>query len=602
MPELTSLTASVSVDRWFAFGPFLLLPAKQLLMQSGKPVQLGSRAFEILTALVERPGDLVSKEELIKRVWPDTVVEESNLKVHIASLRRVLEDRLDGSRYVVNVSGRGYRFVVAVSRSEPPPMSSPLSTAVRLPNLPAALSRIFGRAEVIGAIAILLAQRRFVTIVGPGGIGKTTVALAIAAGDVSYKDGRIFADLASLSDPLLLPSSLASLLGIAVSSDNPISDVVDFLADKQVLIVLDSCEQILGAVARLAEALLKGAPGVHILATSREPLRAAGEVVRRLPPLEIPPESDVLTAAEVVTFSAVQLFVERARSSSDDFELMDADAHYVSEICRRLDGNALAIELAAGRVEAFGVAGVASRLVDRFNLLKGGRRTAVPRHQALGATLDWSYDLLPDDERAVLRRLSVFAGNFTLEAAAAVAGDEATTSSDVIDRVANLVSKSLVSAEARTSQLRYRLLDTTSAYARQKLTAYGEFGEFARRHAEYYRDLFERAGLECSSQSSSDWVLAYGDQLDNVRTALDWAFSDGGNASIAVALTIVSVPLWLNLSLMDECRQRVQNALSRLGAADTTGPIQEMKLYTALGIALYSIGPGADSKAAWTPC
>jgi predicted ATPase len=422
--------------------------------------------------------------------------------------------------------------------------------------------------------------------------------LAVAAGS-SYKDGRTFADLSPLTDPLLLPSSLASLLGIAISSDNPIPHLLNFLTDKQVLIVFDSCEQILEAVAALAEELLKGAPGLHILTTSREPLRAAGEIVRRLPPLDIPPPADVLTAVEAVAFSAVQLFVERAGSGSEAFELTDADALHVSEICRRLDGNALAIELAAGRVEAFGVAGVASRLVDRFNLLKGGRRTALPRHQALRATLDWSYDLLSNDERAVLRRLSVFAGNFTLEAAAAVVADEVTTSSDVIDCVANLVAKSLISAEARTGHPRYRLLDTTSAYARQKLIACNEFGNFARRHAEYYRDLFGRAGVECNAQSCSNWVQAYGDQLDNVRTALDWAFSNEGNASIATALTIVSVPLWLNISLMDECRQRVQKALSCIGTGDKIDLILEMQLYAALGVALYSIGPGPDSKVAW---
>ena len=599
LPEQTTLTASVSADCGFAFGPFLLIPAKQLLMESGEPVQLGSRALEILTALVERAGDLVSKEELIERGWPDTVVEESNLKVHIAALRRVLGDGRDGNRYVVNVSGRGYRFVAAVSGSEPSLTVSPLSTAPRLQNLPAVLDRIVGRAEAIGAIAALLAQRRFVSVVGPGGIGKTTVALAVAAGS-SYRDGRIFADLSPLTDPLLLPSSLASMLGLAISSDNPIPHLIDFLTDKQVLIVLDGCEQILDATARLAEELLKGAPRLHILATSREPLRAAGEVVRRLPSLEIPPPSEGLTVAEAITFSAVQLFVERAGSSSGTFELTDADANHVSEICRRLDGNALAIELAAGRVEAFGVAGVASRLVDRFNLLKSGRRTALPRHQALGATLDWSYDLLRNDERAVLRRLSVFAGNFTLEAALAVAADEVTTSSDVIDCVANLVAKSLISTEARTGRPRYRLLDTTSAYAREKLTACNEFGEFARRHAEYYRDLFERAEVECNAQSCSDWVLAYGDHLDNVRTALDWTFSNEGDASIGVALTIVSVPLWLNLSLMDECRHRVQKALSCISISDRIAPMREMQLHTALGVALYSIGPGPDSKTAWT--
>jgi predicted ATPase len=300
-----------------------------------------------------------------------------------------------------------------------------------------------------------------------------------------------------------------------------------------------------------------------------------------------------------VGFSAVQLFVDRAGSSSESFQLKDTDANHVAEICRRLDGNALAIELAAGRVEAFGIEGVASRLVDRFNLLTSGRRTAPPRHQALGATLDWSYDLLSNAERAVLRRLSVFAGTFTLDAAAAVVADEVTNASDVICCVANLVSKSLISAETKIGRPRYRLLDTTRAYSRQKLKECNEFGEFARRHAEYYRDLFERASLECVTQNAADWLLVYGEQIDNVRAALNWAFSAEGSAPTGVALTIAVVPLWLNLSLMDECLQRVKKALSRLDSNHLQAPMCEMQLYTALGVALYLIGPGPETKAAW---
>lgn len=594
-----SLGTSNSADQQITFGPFLLLPAKQLLLESGKPVRVGSRALEILAALVERAGDLVSKDELIQRVWPNTVVEEDNLKVHIAALRRALGDGRDGNRYIVNVPGRGYRFVAAVSSPEALVTASATGTAARSPGLPASLTRIIGRSEVILTTATLLSERRFVTLVGPGGIGKTTVALAVAAEAVSYNDGRIFVDLAPLTDPLLLPSSLASFLGIALYSDNPVPRLLNFLENKQILIVLDSCEHILAAVATLAEVLLKGAPRLHILATSREPLRAEGEVVRRLPPLDTPPPTDLLTAEEIVSFSAVQLFVDRAGSSSESFQLKDTDANHVAEICRRLDGNALAIELAAGRVEAFGIDGVASRLVDRFNLLTSGRRTASPRHQALGATLDWSYDLLSNAERAVLRRLSVFVGNFTLDAAAAVVADEVTSASDVIYCVANLVSKSLISAETKIGRPRYRLLDTTWAYSRQKLKDCNEFAGFARRHAEYYRDLFERASLECVTQNAADWVLAYGEQIDNVRAALNWAFSAEGSASTGVALTIAVIPLWLNLSLMDECLQRVKKALSRLDSNYSQAPIREMQLYAALGVALYLIGPGPETKAAW---
>jgi len=354
------------------------------------------------------------------------------------------------------------------------------------------------------------------------------------------------------------------------------------------LIVLDSCEHVIGAAAVFSEQLLRGASGVHVLATSREPLRAAGEVVRRLPPLETPPLLDTLTASQALKYSAVELFVECAAARMDGFALTDDDALLVADICHRLDGNALAIELAAGRVDAFGVSGVAARLEDRFCLLINGRRSALPRHQTLVATLDWSYDLLPVLEQTVLRRLSVLTGDFSLEAAAAVAADQSITESDVVTAVANLAAKSLVSADIASRIARYRLLDTTSAYARRKLNEAGDLEGTALRHADYFRDLFDRAEIGTDSQSATDWPMKYAGHIDNVRGALDWALSPNGNMATGIALTISTVSLWLNLSLMDECRQRVKRAISCLGSTATTTPRQEMQLFTALGVALYS--------------
>lgn len=581
-----------------AFGRFVLVPAQQLLLEAGKPVPLGARALDILSALVERAGHLVTKEELVARAWPDTVVHEGNLKVHIAAIRRVLADGQDDARYVVNVAGRGYRFVAPVSACD----SAPLSAAARSPtssDRPAALARVFGRAEAILDIAGLLSEHRFVTVVGPGGIGKTTVAQAIAARATSEEERPIFADLAPLSDPRLLPSSLAAQLGVTVHSENPVPHLLQFLRDKQLLIVLDSCEHMLDAVAGLAESLLASAPGLRLLSTSREPLRAAGEVVRRLPPLEIPAESLALSCAEAEAYSAIALFAERARAGSGAFTLRDADVPHVVDICRRLDGNPLAIELAAGRVDAFGIDGVASRLVDRFNLLRDGRRTALPRHQELRATLDWSYDLLPASERAVLLRLSVFAGPFTLEAAGAVASDASTSPTDVAYCVANLVAKSLVSAETRDGSARYRLLDTTSAYARELLERSQQQPEYAARHAHYFCELLERAKTELVEQDALTWLLRHGRHIDNVRRALDWSFSELGNGTLGVALTLAAVPLWLNLSLMGECQERVRQALDQLAVSEQPGALREMQLYSTLGVTLYSMGSRAESKAAW---
>jgi DNA-binding winged helix-turn-helix (wHTH) protein len=377
--------AAASADHAISFGPFRLVPSQQLLLEDDKPVRLGSRALDILIALAERPSEVVSKEELIARVWPGTFVEEGNLRVHIAALRRALGDGQAGKRYVVNVPGRGYRFVAPVAlsaeqRSQAPPPSTP----TRAHDLPASSTRMLGRADTVNSLISQLTQRRFITLVGPGGIGKTTVALAVADGSAgSYHGGVRFIDLAPLSDPLLVPSALAFVLGLGIRSDNPIPGLVAFLRDKEMLLVLDGCEHVIDAAASLAEQLFRGAPGVRILATSREPMRAEGERVLRLSPLGVPAASGGLTAAQAMTYPAIQLFVERATESLDTFELTEADAPVIVDICRRLDGIALAIELAAGRVDAFGVRGLAALLDDRFRILTRGRRTALPRHQTL---------------------------------------------------------------------------------------------------------------------------------------------------------------------------------------------------------------------------
>jgi len=464
------------------------------------------------------------------------------------------------------------------------------------------LTRTVGRADIVGTLAAQLPERRFITVVGPGGIGKTTVALAVAERRVAlYEDGARFVDLAPLADPLLVPSALASVLGAAIRSEKPIPGLVNFLKDKQMLLVLDSCEHVVEPAAALAVEVLKGAPGVHILATSREPLRAEGERVHRLLPLKLPPESVRFTAAEALTFPAVQLFVERAAASLDGFELGDAEAPAVADICRKLDGIALAIELAAGRVDAFGVRDLAAHLDDRFRLLTRGRRTALPRHRTLSATLDWSYEFLPESERATLRRFAVFPGTFTLEAASAVAAGTEIAASDVVDCVANLVAKSLVAADVGGAIEYYRLFETLRAYALAKLTESGEFGEVARRHAEYFRDLFQRAEAEWETRPTAEWLEDYGRNIDNVRAALDWAFSANGNATIGVALTVAAVPLWLQLSLLEECHGRVELALARLGNDASFGTRRKMQLFAALGVTLlHKVGPRPEINAAWT--
>jgi predicted ATPase len=472
----------------YSFGPFQLIPAQRLLLEAEKPLRLGSRAFDILTALVERQGELVSKEELMARVWPKLFVEPANLTVHVAAVRRVLGDGRNGNRYLINIPGRGYRFVAPVSVVEnempPLPLLQPVASNGSH-NLPARVTKQVGRADAARILAAQLSQERFVTIVGPGGVGKTSVALAVAeAVAADFEHGVSLVDLAQLSDPRLVPGALASAQGQATLSDDPIPSLVEHLRGKQMLLVLDNCAHVVEAAASLAVRILRGAPAVRILATSREPLRVEGERRYRLSPLEVPSASTPLTATEALRFSAIQLFVQCAAARLDGYEMSDSDVSIVVDLCRRLDGLPLAIEFAASQIDTFGVRGLAARLAGGMQALSGGYRTAPPRHQSLRAMLDWSYDRIPEPERVVLRRLSIFPGKYSLEAAIAVAAGGEITVPAVTDHIMSLVTKSLITADISSKEPLYRMLETTRCYALEKLRESGEFDAAARRHAE----------------------------------------------------------------------------------------------------------------------
>ena len=307
----------------FAFGPFRLLPGQRLLLEDEKPIRLGSRALDILIALTDRAGEVVSKDELVARVWPNTVVEESNLKFQVSALRRRLGDGQGGNRYLATIPGRGYSFVGPLKHAQGPAASPhPAAVSSRPHNLPVQLTRLIGRSDTLARLATLLQQQRLVSIVGPGGIGKTSVALAVAEELlVVYEDGTWLIDLAPLGDPRLVPTALAAALGLEIRSENPLPSLIAGLIDKKILLVLDSCEHVIEAAAALAVGILKGARGVHILATSREPLRAENEWVLRLPALKTPSGRAPLSATEALAFSAVELFNERATAAADGFML-----------------------------------------------------------------------------------------------------------------------------------------------------------------------------------------------------------------------------------------------------------------------------------------
>ncbi|WP_454627888.1 ATP-binding protein [Bradyrhizobium cenepequi] len=565
-----------------SFGPFSLFPAGRLLLNHGQPVQLGSRAFDILLALAERAGQVVSKNELIDLVWRGVNVDEGALRFHIASLRKSLGDG-EGSRYLVTLQGRGYCFVAPIARSSGRAGSTSEGAAIRPHRLPLRLSRMIGRQEAVQKLAARVLDGRLVTVVGPGGIGKTTVAVATGhLLSTDFDNAVLFLDLGSLGDPLLVPSSVASTLGLPVQSEDPTPAIVAHLREKRVLLILDSCEHVVEAAATLADRIFRGAPQTHILATSREVLRVDGEHVHPLESLDSPPDEPELSAAQVLGFSAVELFIERVAASGYPFELSDRDAPILAEMCRRLDGIPLAIELAAGRVSAYGIRETAARLNDRLTLSWQGRRTALPRHQTLGATLDWSYDLLPDMERSVLCRLSIFVGVFTLEAARAVAAGPHIAEDQFVAAVAGLVMKSLVATDTSMARTRYRLLDTTRAYALGKLRESGETDRTAHRHATYFLGALERTDVDAPSAQDRKALSGFGEYLGNVRAALQWSLQERGDIRAGVALAAASAHLFLQLSLLTECCCWSERAITLLSETDRGTPL-EMELQAALG-------------------
>ena len=575
-----------------AFGPFRLLPAERRLEREGSPVHLGGRALDLLIALVAHAGEVVPSAALLRDVWGDVHVEESSLRFHIKNLRKALGDTRSDTRYVTNVPGRGYCFAARVDRIESAgrPRSGGGPVAVRS-NLPIRTTLIFGRSDSVETVKRELSRRRIVTITGPAGIGKTSLAIATAASlSDSFGKSVLFVDLAPIEDPSLVISALASTLQLVLREDNPVAAVVDFLGDKRILLVFDNCEQVIDAVAGLADRILRGTDNTHMLITSREPLRIEAERLHRLAPLECPPVKSDITAGEAQAYAAVQLFVERATATIEGFSLDDASAPAVSEICRRLDGIPLAIELAAARVEFFGVAALASRLDIMFGVLTHGRRFALPRHQTLRATLDWSYNLLSPAEQATLRRIAIFRSAFTLDSALAVVGGPQVPADDAIDPLANLVTKSMLNADSTGGIATYRLLEATRLYASERLSASGEGPQTARRHAEHHLTLIETAPPTWQSDAGKQWLRLYAGRIDDFRAALDWSLSPGGDLSIGLRLTAHSIRLWLQLSLTQEYVARIERTLLRLNELPQADAGVEMRLWIAFGYAIWYSG------------
>jgi predicted ATPase/DNA-binding winged helix-turn-helix (wHTH) protein len=556
---------SDGVHRNLQFGPFELSSRERVLRRDGVVLPLGGRALDILIYLAEHQGEVIAKRELIEHVWSDVTVEEGSIRVHVAAIRKALGDGQFGNRYIANIKGRGYSFVgtiVPLAGST----QSRKDRSRRQGRLPVRPLMMVGREAVISEVSNKLRDERFVTLLGPGGIGKTSIALAVGRVAAERFGGEIyFVDLESLTDPRHVAAAVATSLGLALKSKDPDLELVDLVRSRKILVILDSCEHLIEAVASLAEQLYQLTEEIHVLTTSRELLKVEGEHCYRVLPLDYPPDGSEQTADAVIRYPAVQLFARRVAARAGSVVLTDEEAPFVAEICRKLDGMPLAIELAAGQVAVLGLENTVARLVSRLELLRLSHRTAVPRHRTLKATLDWSYDLLSDIERIIFRRIALFVGYFTLEAAQRIAAEPDSGSSEIADAIAGLFEKSLLATRLCRGQPQYRLLNTTRAYALGKLEEHGEADLISVRHAEYVAEQLESERTNLLALTKAERFAIYSGQLSNVRATLEWSFGPSGDDEIATRLAAASMQVFLELSLLIECQAWAERATARLG-------------------------------------
>lgn len=589
-------------ERSYTFGEFCLLPDRQVLLKDAQPVALGSRAFDILTLLVQRAGELVSNGEIEAYAWPATYVHESNVKVHIAALRKTLRGAGEDGRAILNVPGRGYCFAGPVKVEGRARPSAARATAARAA-APTPSASVIGREDEIAALAELVTQHSLVTIVGAGGVGKTTLAWAAAdrlAGD--FDAPPCFVDLASIDDPQLVVDAIAAALGVRVDLNDVLGGIGAHLRETARLVILDNCEHLTAAVAAVVDQLATGAGRSSLLATSREPLRARREMAWRLAPLTCPAADAPMTAARALNYSAVALFAARAVERTG-YVLTDEDAVAVGAICRRLDGVPLALELAATRLDTLSPAGLLELLQISLAPLGQDDVSTPMRHRTLLATLDWSYRLLSDSEAAILRFAAIFAREVTVEDIVAVLDAEGLDAADAVAGMESLVAKSFAVADVSQGARRYRLFESTRSHALGRLETAGELERAQRAHARHLLAVMERAEEEWRWRVAEDWAAQYGPRTDDVRRALAWAFGPSGDGELGLRLTAAALPLWGVLGRVSEQRARVKTAL---GVAETLPRCDvrvRLKLMSSRAWSLtYAAQRPHDAEPPWQAC
>ena len=549
----------------YVFPPYRLLPSTRQLLCDVAPIKLGGRAFDLLVSLVERRDRIVSKNEIMDLVWSKLVVEENNLQVHIVALRKVL-----GHPAIATVPGRGYRFTLPVTQEGTDPLARPARSAPSLPteaargtNLPTRLPVLFGRDEDLHSLLGLLDRHGLVTVVGSAGIGKTRLAQAAASACIKETlDGVWWVDLAPLTDASLVPGAVAIALGLHLDGAADVTAaVLTLLREQASLLVLDNAEHLLDGLVDFVIRLRRAAPQTRLLVTSQEALHIVDECVFRPEPLSLPEGDD----PERISLSgAVALFVARAQEADRRFELRPENRGVVAEVCRRLDGIPLAIELAAARVPLLGVEGLRDKLDQRFRVLTTGRRTSLRRHQTLRAALEWSTHLLSPAEQAVMRRLGVFSGGFTLEAAQQVAEDASIDCWDILEHLGALVEKSLVMAEGEAVP-RYRMLETTRLFALERLIDSGEAYAVRQRHRDHFLQIAEECQRHLLTGDTRRHISRLDQDRDNLLVALAWAPGDD-DAILGMRLAAAMSDYWYLRAMPALGVQVTRVALERPGA------------------------------------
>jgi non-specific serine/threonine protein kinase len=572
--------ASVAPPERYRFGPFELQPDNRRLLKDGATISLRPRAFDLLVELVERAGHLVTKDELLNRVWPKIVVEEAALHVQVSALRKVV-----GADAITTVSGRGYQFTLPVSTGDGEANRPSRSKH----NLPYQLTSFVGREQEIAQLEELVTAKRLVTLTGAGGAGKTRLAIEVTSRLIdAFADGVWLVELAALSDPRLVPQAVAHALKVKEQPTRPVTETLsDYLASKKLLLVLDNAEHLIEGCVQFVDLVLRRTPGVAILVTSRERLGMAGELTYRVPSLTVPGPGDNVAPDALLAYEGVRMFVERARLLRPHFSVTSENAASLASICYRLDGIPLAIELSAPRLRSMSVEELSQRLEHRFALLTDGSRTALPRHRTLRSMIDWSYDLLREPEKLFLRRLSVFVGGWTLAAVEAVCAGDGIERSDVLDLLTSLTDKSLVVPEQEDAQTRWRLLETVRQYARDRLEDTGGSAAVRVRHRDYYLALAEEADPKLKTAEQAEWLRRLEEEHENLRAGLEWSLVDAGSTG-GLRLCGALQRFWWTRGHLTEGRQWCTRVLGKAGAEERTR--ERAYVLNAAGVLSYHQG------------